>query len=73
MGQDQFTHLTERVAHLQEVQQNLDRYREALAKAKCKTKWYKRRAYELQSESTIWGTNSSGRKKTNKKNLKLPE
>ncbi|OIW21299.1 hypothetical protein TanjilG_31628 [Lupinus angustifolius] len=55
MGQDQVVHLTERVSHLQEVQQNMDKYQEVVAKAKCKTKWYKRRAYELQSECNNMG------------------
>ncbi|CAL0309638.1 unnamed protein product [Lupinus luteus] len=50
MEQDQISHLTEQVSHLQAVQHKMSEYRETLAKAKGKTKWYKRRANELQSE-----------------------
>ncbi|KAF1867856.1 hypothetical protein Lal_00012752 [Lupinus albus] len=49
-GQNQVDHLIERVSHLEEVKRRMNEYQEALAKAKGKTKWYKRKAYELQSE-----------------------
>ncbi|XP_019417206.1 PREDICTED: intracellular protein transport protein USO1-like [Lupinus angustifolius] len=69
MGQDQVAHLTERLSHLQEMQQNMDEYREALAKAKCKTKWYKRMAYELQSECNNMGLELKWREEDKQKEL----
>ncbi|KAF1892633.1 hypothetical protein Lal_00037371 [Lupinus albus] len=68
-GQNQVDHLIERVSHLEEVQRRMKEYQEALARAKAKTKWYKRKAYELQSECNNMGLESNWKEKDKQKEL----
>ncbi|KAF1868059.1 hypothetical protein Lal_00034000 [Lupinus albus] len=54
-GKNQVDHVIERASDLEEVQRRMNGYQEALARVEGKTKWYKRKVYELQSECNNMG------------------
>ncbi|KAF1888517.1 hypothetical protein Lal_00011290 [Lupinus albus] len=68
-GQNQVDQLIERVSHLEEVQRRMNEYQEALARAKAKTKWYKRKAHELQSECNNMGLELNWKEEDKQKEL----
>ncbi|KAF1876675.1 hypothetical protein Lal_00031583 [Lupinus albus] len=68
-GQNQVDQLIGRVSHLEEVQRRMNEYQEALARAKAKTKWYKRKAHELQSECNNMGLELNWKEEDKQKEL----